>query len=109
VAVALRGMVALPQWLLYGNGIAATPTLDSSCRPMRMFWETTTETPRSRRPHSSSANGGTQPTEAIVKMISTPNVAKYVALRHENGPRRVLRGPFCLVAGTGFEPATSGL
>jgi hypothetical protein len=27
----------------------------------------------------------------------------------ENGPRRVLRGPSCLVAGTGFEPATSGL
>ena len=28
---------------------------------------------------------------------------------HENGPRRILRGPFYLVAGTGFEPATSGL
>ncbi len=27
----------------------------------------------------------------------------------ENGPRSVLRGPFYLVAGTGFEPATSGL
>jgi hypothetical protein len=26
-----------------------------------------------------------------------------------NGPRRHLRGPFRLVAGTGFEPATSGL
>lgn len=29
--------------------------------------------------------------------------------RHENGPRRDLRGPSYLVAGTGFEPATSGL
>ena len=29
--------------------------------------------------------------------------------RHENGPRRNLRGPFPVVAGTGFEPATSGL
>jgi hypothetical protein len=26
-----------------------------------------------------------------------------------NGPRRRLRRPFSLVAGTGFEPATSGL
>ena len=35
-------------------------------------------------------------------------MSKYVSNRHENGPRRVLRGPFYLVAGTGFEPATSG-
>jgi hypothetical protein len=28
---------------------------------------------------------------------------------NENGPRSDLRGPFYLVAGTGFEPATSGL
>ncbi|MDT5054113.1 MAG: hypothetical protein QOF66_2479 [Mycobacterium sp.] len=37
------------------------------------------------------------------------DVHKSVHKWHENGPRRVLRGPFCLVAGTGFEPATSGL
>ena len=30
-------------------------------------------------------------------------------MRHENGPRSDLRGPFQLVEGTGFEPATSGL
>jgi hypothetical protein len=36
-------------------------------------------------------------------------VANYVANDHENGPRSDLRGPFYLVAGTGFEPATSGL
>jgi len=35
-------------------------------------------------------------------------VAKYVSIGHENGPRRSLRGPFCLVAGTGFEPANLG-
>ena len=28
------------------------------------------------------------------------NVSKYVSNGHENGPRRVLRGPFYLVAGT---------
>jgi hypothetical protein len=37
------------------------------------------------------------------------DVHKSVHKRHENGPRRHLRGPFYLVAGTGFEPATSGL
>ena len=42
-------------------------------------------------------------------MMSKANVSKYVAIGYENGPRRGLRGPFCLVAGTGFEPATSGL
>jgi hypothetical protein len=44
-------------------------------------------------------------------MISKPNVAKHVAIGHENGPRRSLgfQGPFYLVAGTGLEPATSGL
>jgi len=31
-------------------------------------------------------------------MISVTNVPKSVPKRHENGPRRVLRGPFCLVA-----------
>lgn len=31
-----------------------------------------------------------------------------VANGHENGPRRDLRGPFLLVAGTGFEPAPLG-
>jgi hypothetical protein len=42
-------------------------------------------------------------------MISKANVHKSVHKRHGNGPRRILRGPFYLVAGTGFEPATSGL
>jgi hypothetical protein len=42
-------------------------------------------------------------------VISDANVPKSVPIGHENGPRRSLRGPFCLVAGTGFEPATSGL
>ena len=42
-------------------------------------------------------------------MISVTNVPKSVPKWHENGPRRVLRGPFCLVAGTRFELATSGL
>ena len=36
-------------------------------------------------------------------------VTKSVTIGHENGPRSDLRGPFYLVAGTGFEPATSGL
>jgi FixJ family two-component response regulator len=31
-------------------------------------------------------------------MISVTNVPKSVPKWHENGPRRVLRGPFCLVA-----------
>ena len=47
-------------------------------------------------------------------MMSKVNVTKHVTIGHGNGPRRVLRGPFplvagTLVAGTGFEPATSGL
>jgi hypothetical protein len=47
-------------------------------------------------------------------LVSSANVPKSVPIEHENGPRRVLRGPFrlvvwTLVAGTGFEPATSGL
>jgi hypothetical protein len=42
-------------------------------------------------------------------MISKPNVTKHVTIGHENSPRSLLRGPFPLVAGTGFEPATSGL
>ena len=41
--------------------------------------------------------------------VSDANVPKSVPIGHENGPRRSLRGPFPLVAGTGFEPATSGL
>jgi hypothetical protein len=43
------------------------------------------------------------------KVMRLSIVPKSVHKRHENGPRRVLRGPFYLVAGTGFEPATSGL
>jgi hypothetical protein len=42
-------------------------------------------------------------------MMSKVNVTKHVTIGQGNGPRRALRGPFPLVAGTGFEPATSGL
>lgn len=42
-------------------------------------------------------------------LVSLTNVHKCVHKPHENGPRKNLRGPFYLVAGTGFEPATSGL
>jgi hypothetical protein len=31
-------------------------------------------------------------------MVRLSNIQKSVPKRHENGPRRVLRGPFCLVA-----------
>jgi hypothetical protein len=43
------------------------------------------------------------------RALSEANVPKSVPNGHENGPRSNLRGPFRLVAGTGFEPATSGL
>ncbi len=43
------------------------------------------------------------------KLISDANIPNSVHKRHENGSRRILREPFHLVAGTGFEPATSGL
>jgi len=52
---------------------------------------------------------GLQSDNKIAKSASNPNVAKYVAIEHENGPRNFFREPFPLVAGTGFEPATSGL
>ena len=42
-------------------------------------------------------------------MPDTPNVAKYVAIEHEMTPEVTPLGSFPLVAGTGFEPATSGL
>jgi hypothetical protein len=42
-------------------------------------------------------------------VVSFANIHKGVPTRHENGPRSDLWGPFLLVAGTGFEPATSGL
>ena len=58
-------------------------------RPTRTFSETMTETP-----------------PRVMRLSNVPN---HVHKRHENGPRRCLRGPFYLVAGTGFEPATSGL
>jgi hypothetical protein len=43
------------------------------------------------------------------RIVSFANVPKSVPKPNENGPRSDLRGPFLLVAGTGFEPATSGL
>ncbi|WP_156765399.1 helix-turn-helix domain-containing protein [Mycobacterium sp. 1245852.3] len=39
-------------------------------------------------------------------MLSTPNVAKCVAIRHGNGSRRSLREPFHLVALSQFIPNT---
>jgi hypothetical protein len=39
-------------------------TLDSSCRPMPMSYETATETPPSGQPHSLSATAGIRPTKA---------------------------------------------
>jgi len=48
-------------------------------------------------------------------MLSTPNVSKHVSIRHGNDPwEKSPGGPFplvaaTLVAGTGFEPATSAL
>jgi integrase len=47
-------------------------------------------------------------TGALKAGVSAKVVSDRIS-RHENGPRRDLRGPFYLVAGTGFEPATSGL
>lgn len=41
--------------------------------------------------------------------IRSANVHKHVHKPNENGSRSCLREPFYLVAGTGFEPATSGL
>ena len=72
-----------------GQRPPAMRMLASSCRPTRTFSETMTETP-----------------PRVMRLSNVPN---HVPKRHENGPRRCLRGPFYLVAGTGFEPATSGL
>jgi hypothetical protein len=43
------------------------------------------------------------------RLINEANVPKSVPKGHENDPRGRPLGPFPLVAGTGFEPATSGL
>ena len=83
--------------------------LASSCRPTRTFSETMTETPPSRPPYSFSGSGGVWVKKTPHKVMRLSNVPKRVPNGHENGPRRGLRGPFYLVAGTGFEPATSGL
>lgn len=79
-----------------------------SSGPMRVSYETMTETPPSGRPHSSSESWDLAD-EGESYMLSMANVAKHVSVRHENGPQSLLREPFPLVAGTGFEPATSGL
>ena len=55
------------------------------------------------------AVGSPERRECSQWIVSAANVPKSVPIGHENGPRRSLRGPFRLVAGTGFEPATSGL
>ena len=44
--------------------------------------------------------------EHILSPVSDPNVPKSVPKLHENGPRRILRGPFPLVAGTVFDSTT---
>ena len=44
---------------------------------------------------------------SVHKVINKPYVHKYVHKWHENGPRRVLRGPFYLVALSRFSPNTS--
>jgi hypothetical protein len=41
-------------------------------------------------------------------MMSKANVTKHVTIGHENGPRRSLRGPFPLVAGTLVAGTVSG-
>jgi integrase len=84
---------------------SGTPTSASSFRRMHTFLRTTTGRPPSRRPPFCSVTAGMTPT----KVLRQANVPKSVPNRDENGPRRDLRGPFYLVAGTGFEPATSGL
>ena len=76
----------------------------SQPRPTHMCSRTTIANRPSRQRRSSSATTGIPN-----QMMSATNVHKSVRKLHENGPRRVLRGPFYLVAGTGFEPATSGL
>jgi DNA-binding IclR family transcriptional regulator len=85
-----------------------TPKSASSCRPTHTSLVTTIAKRRSRPPRFSSATGGTEPKKAPSTTMRL-SIHKYVHKGHENGPRRVLRGPFFLVAGTGFEPATSGL
>jgi formyltetrahydrofolate synthetase len=38
-----------------------------------------------------------------------PVASESVSTGHETAPQMISEGPFSLVAGTGFEPATSGL
>src|SRR5580693_71801 len=64
---------------------------------------------RRRRPESAHRGPRRCPQTAPQPIVSFADVPKSVPIGHENGPRRTLRGPFPLVAGTGFEPATSGL
>ena len=76
-----------------------------------MLWQTMIETPLSRRSQSCSAKGGIQPTNSAYQLTSKamlmfPNpFPSGMKMTPEVAPL----GPFPLVAGTGFEPATSGL
>jgi hypothetical protein len=88
---------------------SGTPTSGSSCRPTHTSLVTTTATRRSRPPRSSSGTAGTHAKMALPRMVRLSNVPKSVPIGHENDPRGRTLGSFPLVAGTGFEPATSGL
>ena len=79
------------------RGGRASAVLSSRCSNLDTL--TTTRLCRALPGRFESAQGGS----------AKANVHKSVHKRHENGPRGHTLGPFPLVAGTGFEPATSGL
>jgi hypothetical protein len=65
--------------------------------------------PRRRHTAAGSNERRARCSPTFPKLVRFANVPKHVPQANENGPQRNLRGPFRLVAGTGFEPATSGL
>ena len=77
--------------------------------PANLCARTRQRRPRRRESRQRSCWATLRQRQTQIKMISSANVHRSVHMGHENGPRRILRGPFPLVAGTGFEPATSGL
>jgi hypothetical protein len=76
----------------------AARTLASAARATPMFWETMTETPRSRRPHSSSATGGIQPTKAILGCWASLICPNTRPSGMKKLPRRSIRRSFSLFA-----------
>src|ERR1700739_1577281 len=85
---------------------AAGPRITRHIPPPRCRVVTTPKQPG----HKTAGHSPTRPhARGNFGLVNLANVAKHVTIGHENGPRRSLRGPFPLVAGTGFEPATSGL